>query len=43
MNASEKLDLLKQQEAIIKETIKRLENQRERLEIEAAELNDFLR
>ena len=43
MNANEKLELLKKQEVILKELIKGLENQKERLDIEATEITNFLR
>ncbi len=40
---SEKLEILKQQEIFLKEFIKRLENQRERLEVESTELKIFIK
>ena len=43
MNANEKLELLKKQEVILKELIKGLENQKERLDIEATEITNFIR
>ncbi len=43
MSTTEKLEVLKQQEQIIKDSIRKLESQRERLEIEATELENFIR
>ena len=43
MNSSEKLELLKKQEEILKSYIKNLENQKQRLEIEETELTNCLK
>ena len=43
MNHSEKLELLKKQEEILKSYIKNLENQKQRLEIEETELTNCLK
>ena len=42
MNPNEKLELLKNQEEILKIYIKNLENQKQRLEIEESELINYL-
>jgi hypothetical protein len=43
MNPNEKLELLKNQEEILKTYIKNLENQKQRLEIEESELVNYLK
>jgi hypothetical protein len=43
MNPSEKLELLKKQEEILKSYIKNLESQKQRLEIEESELTNCLK
>ena len=43
MTSSEKIGILKQQEILLKEYIQKLENQKERLNIESTELNNFIR
>jgi hypothetical protein len=43
MNPNEKLELLTNQEEILKTYIKNLENQKQRLEIEESELVNYLK
>ncbi len=42
-SSSEKIGLLRQQEIFLKDYIKKLENQKERLEVESTELKIFIR